>query len=739
MVNMIPSRKMYPIIAVCKKNILFLFFYFLLLIPNHGWAEDRFLEKISVRTKRDHSIIDIRLNQQLTVVSYAPLKEGDLLRLKVRITGSAFQIDETPTDFETLPWKATPDLPLYNVTVDLQGAILLYFKRTVQYEVLPGTNAFHILVKVTHPVRITKLPAQVDKKQIIKEQESAETKVKKIDLKSSKSPELAGFMNEARRAMLNKDYSRAIQLYTKVNIKAPKSIYGQQALEYLGLAREKNNQFAHAKVIYEQYLKLYPEGDDADRVSQRLSGILMSETEPRERLKEGKSKEKQNAGIQWNTFGSFSQFYNRRVSKFNDGQSRLNRSAIQNGLNITSTLESQDFILESTFVGNYNFNIETADEDEKRISTLYLDLLNKPLSVQLRAGRQSQSSGGILGRFDGLHLSIPTFDKVTLNFVAGYPVRASSDIFINNDQYFYGINADFGRFLDAWEFNAFYIEQYDHDLLDRRAIGGEISFFQENQAFFSFLDYDIYHDVVNTFLFTGQWGFADRTTINLSYDYRTSPFLTTSNALQQQTFPDVKNLDDLQDFFSIKEIKALAKDRTAITQSLAISLSRPLSDQFQINADIRVTTKSSTKTSGGVEGTDETGFDYFYSTDLTGSNLLTDGDIYVLGIRYNDLQRSNTTSATINARYPVSKELRINPRLRFDYRDNADDTKRYSYQSSVRITYRLLKGLQLEFEGGGEWEFQGKTAETLAAIPDNNDEFDRTKGYFVIVGYRYNF
>jgi hypothetical protein len=727
------------VISTCHKITIAILLGIIFILPANARAEDRVLESITVAENRDHSIVDIRLNQQLTVISYAPLKGGDLLRLKVRRTGSALQIDELPTNFETLPWKPTPELPLYEVTVDLEGAILLNFKRSVNYEVMPGTNAFHILVKVYHPTRITKLPPKA-KKLAIKPDLPTEKKIKEQVVEGSENPELAGLMNEARKAMLSNDYPRAIQLYTKVELEAPKSIYAKEALEYLGLARERNQQFAHAKVVYQKYLQLHPKGEDSDRVNQRLMGILTAQTEPNEKLKEGKSKEKQKIGIQWETFGGFSQFYNRFETKFNDDPSRLNRSSIQNGLNITSRMQMQDYQLTGRFTGNYDINIEDSEDDESRISSLYLDLLHKPLDIQFRAGRQSRSSGGILGRFDGVFLSFPALENVRLNFVAGFPVFSSRDISLETDTHFYGINADIGTFFDAVDFNVFYIEQYDHGLLDRRAIGGEVRYFKENHSFFTFLDYDLYHEELNSFLFTGQWIFPDRTIVNISYDYRTSPYLTTSNATQGQFFRGVETLDQLQRFFSIDEIRELAKDRTATSQTVAISLSRPLSEKFQINGDVRWTTFSDTKTSGGVEGFEGTGNEYSYAIDLTGSGLLTEGDIYVLGVRFNDLQRSNSTSFTFNARYPITHDLRINPRFRFDMRENNNGTNRYAFQSSMRVTYRLLKNLQLEVEAGGEWDNQELEAEDrVLSLPDETDEFDRTKGYFVIIGYRYNF
>ncbi len=718
----------------CRWLIIFCLLFSQSLVTQ---AEDRLLESINVDSSRDDSVIDLRLNQQVNVIAHSPLQRGDLLRLNVRRTGSTSQIDEPSPIFESLPWHPTPQLPLFEVTVDLEGAILFHFKRSVTFERLPATNSFHIRIRVLHPVRKTELPEAIAEQTGSESTEEASTDHADID--QTEDPVLAGLLDEAKKAMLNQDYRRAIQLYTKVRLQSENSVYGKQALEFLGLARERNKQFAHAKVVYEKYLKLYPRGEDAERVSQRLTGILTAQTEPREELKKGDSKKENRVGVQWDTFGSISQFYNRNESKFNTDQTRLNRSSLQNGLDFTSRLSYEDFQAGLRFSGTYNANVETDDDDdEKRISSFYLDLIHQRADIQLRLGRQSQSSGGILGRFDGGHLSIPVYENIKLNLVGGFSVLSSSDIFVNSDQYFYGINADFGTYLNAWDFNAFFIEQRNHSVLDRRAVGGEVRFFDEDKSFFTFFDYDIFHDELNTFLFTGQWIFDDRTTVNLSYDYRTSPFLTTQNATQGQS---VDNLDALLALFSLDQIKTLAKDRTAISQTGSLSLSRPLSDNFQLNADFRLSTLSATVASGGVDKTEGTGLEYSIASDITGSNLLTDGDIYVVGARYNILQNADSLSININARYPITRDLRINPRVRFNLRMNDDGTENYGYQPSIRLTYRVVKGLQLELEGGGDWLFQERNDDALAAaaLAGDTNDFDETRGYFFIAGYRYNF
>ncbi len=46
--------------------------------------------------------------------------------------------------------------------------------------------------------------------------------------------------------MTDKDYAGAIRLYTKI-LEQPDNQYSQDSLEYLGLARERNDQLAQAR------------------------------------------------------------------------------------------------------------------------------------------------------------------------------------------------------------------------------------------------------------------------------------------------------------------------------------------------------------------------------------------------------------------------------------------------------------------------------------------------------------
>ena len=534
------------------------------------------------------------------------------------------------------------------------------------------------------------------------------------------SERLEGLMEEARQAVAKGDYSRAIQLYTKV-LQYVDNPNRQDALEYLGLARERKGQLAHAKKEYETYLSLYPEGEGADRVQQRLAGLMTARETPTPRPK---TKSLQTAQT-WDVFGGISQFYQRAISVTDADGSDVDASALANDIDVTARRRGERYDFQARLSGSYAYDfLGDGSGSETSISTLYLDGADRNRGVSFRLGRQSRDSGGVLGRFDGLLLGYKLTDWMGLNGVAGFPV-ANTDNKIETGRRLYGLSIDWGTFADAWDFNTFIIEQKADGILDRRGIGGEVRYFDPSRSLLTFVDYDISYEDLNTFIFLGTWILPTQTTVNASFDYRNSPVLTTTNALQSQT---VSSLDELHDLFSDNEIRTLAEDRTASVKTLTSGVSHPFTEHFQVSGDVTATTLSDTPASGGIEAVPGTGWEYFYSVQFIGSSLIKPGDISIVGLRYADGDNANTVSGTLNTRYPVNHQWRLNPRFRLDYRDNDDGTTQWIKAPSFRTEYRWRKRYRFEGEAGAEWSSQ-------QLDEDNND----TSSFFLSLGYRYDF
>lgn len=537
---------------------------------------------------------------------------------------------------------------------------------------------------------------------------------------------LARVVEEARKAMTAKQYSRAIQLYTML-LQLPEHEYRKEAQEFLGLARERNGQTAHAIAEYETYLRLYPEGEGADRVQQRLAGLQTARAKPRKPLRGGRTTASKS---DWTpqVYGSVSQYFDRDES-FTDAQGRIvNQSNVRSDLDVTTRVRTDTVDIRNRFSGGLRNDVfpDRKAENEGTVSSLYLDVVGRKTGLSTRLGRQTRNSGGVLGRFDGGIVSYRPVRLLALNIVGGFPVEKTVDFPTGTERYFYGASTDLGPFYDHWSGNLFYIEQTIEGINDRRAVGGEARYVTAKRSAFTLVDYDIGYNALNTALFTGNWRFPTKTTASLSLDYRKSPLLTTKNAEQGQP---VSSMWQMLDLFTEDKIRDLAEDRTANSKSAMIGASHPLSDKYQVSGEFRVSEVSGTPSSGGVIGTPGTGAEFFGSLQLIAAGLLSSGDINIFGLSYNNASSANTATATINSRFPVTRNFRLNPKLRADYRHNKTTASdRFRLVPAVRLNYRFRRNVHLEFQCGGEW-----VNDQLSTGTENNF------GYFVSAGYRWDF
>ncbi|MFQ5473653.1 MAG: hypothetical protein ACE5FA_12320, partial [Dehalococcoidia bacterium] len=470
------------------------------------------------------------------------------------------------------------------------------------------------------------------------------------------------------------------------------------------------------------YLVLYPEGPGAVRVRQRLAALETARKRPKRKLRKPKARKPITE-----FYGSFSQFYNRDENFSDLGGKVVTRSLLASDVDLTVRKRTSNYELSTVFFGGYDFDFLDTAESEARLSRFYMDLLDRRRHLSARIGRQTRSSGGVLGRFDGALLSYQFRSQVTANLVAGYPTDSSVLSRLDTEKHFVGFSLDLGTFADRWDFNTFIVRQQAAGILDRLAVGGEVRYFHPSHSFFSLVDYDIDYKEMNILLLVGNWIRPDNTIINFSIDYRNSPSLATSNALQGQA---VNSLTELLQFFTEDEVRRFARDRTARSKSFMVGVTHPLNEKLQIGGDFTVSELSSTTGSGGVAATPGTGFELFYSAQLIGSSLLKQGDIAILGLRYADASTSDTITLNLNTRYPYSRKLRLNPRLRFDYsakKATADD--QLKIRPSMKTDYFWTRRIRFEFEGGVEWTYERFANQTT----------DATVDYFIVAGYRFDF
>ena len=147
-----------------------------------------------------------------------------------------------------------------------------------------------------------------------------------------------------------------------------------------------------------------------------------------------------------------------------------------------------------------------------------------------------------------------------------------------------------------------------------------------------------------------------------------------------------------------------------------------------MSGDVTLSKLSDTVGSGGTLAVPGTDNEYYYNLQLIGSNLIKEGDITIVGLRFIDATTSDTTSLSLNTRYPVTSDFRVNPRFRVDFRKNDDDTEQFIYRPSARLTYSIKRRFRLEAEFGGEWSDREIVTGST-----------KSESWFVNLGYRADF
>jgi hypothetical protein len=533
-------------------------------------------------------------------------------------------------------------------------------------------------------------------------------------------------MEDARRSMIAGDTSRAVQIYTKVLQLATNSRQ-PEAQEFLAFAREKNGQMAHAIAEYRRYLSLFPDGDGAVRVNQRLAALLANN---RPAGQPSSAANVDGARIRrqspWRIQTYFSQYYRRDVNQPNDQDEIVSQSALYSDINFDARRRGQRFDFSSRLSAGYRndlLNVTTRSNfgNSARVSYAYVDLVDADTGLRGRAGRQSRNSGGVLGRFDGLNLGYQANEKFLFSTVLGKPAYSTSDS-IDSSRTFYGASVNYVPEVENLDLGLFYVQQDIEGIRDRQAVGGEFRYFGTNKSLWGLIDYDLHFgELASTFL-QGSWRFESRLSIHATINQRGSPFLSTGNAIIGQP---VTSFAELKDIFSAEELIEIGRDRTAASTNYSIGASYPITPRFQVNGDAGQSTIDGTPASGGVLETVGSTYTY-YSGSLVASSLLKEGDVSIFGLRYSSSDTSQIASVTFDSRYPLGRTWRINARLRVDRREiMSSASEQWLYSPGLRIQYRRSQKFRLELELGKQFSEQD-------SLLSNQDR----ESYFINLGYQ---
>ena len=538
---------------------------------------------------------------------------------------------------------------------------------------------------------------------------------------------------EGRRALLAQNYPAAIDSLSRA-LEIPSNPRRHEARELLGVAFERNGQPANAIAEYDAALDENPDSPDAPRVRARRDAIAMvlndTASTPLPRTLATRSAD------EWQFSGGVSQYYWRNQEQLvHDGNYLVSTSGVLGLADITASRRGERFDVLARFNGAYQFNLVEFDDDGDVgwVSNAFVDVVDSQLGLQGRFGRQTDRSGGALGRFDGASVSWRWRPDITFGLSTGLPMDSPRYVSDSN-RFFYSVKAEFESLMkDRLQATIFTKQQTVDGISDAQTIGAEVRYSDGPLSLVGLVDADLSYSVLNTALVNASWQLDNGWSVNARGSVGALPYLTTRNALAGQT---ATSIDELLETYTEGQIRTLARDRTAQATSATVAVSIPMGERFDISLDVTARQADATVASGGVAAIPDTGTQTFFNATLVGTNFLRENDLLLMSVRHSATRTRDTQMLLLDARLPFGRALRISPRVTLEQHSFENGTDQQVITPSVRIMYRW-KNLLLDLEAGGRWSNRDVAPTELD--PFTPDGVEDLYGGFVNIGYRWEF
>ena len=540
----------------------------------------------------------------------------------------------------------------------------------------------------------------------------------------------------ARQALSAHQYPETVQMLTKLQ-RQPEFPERAEVQELLGLTRERSGEIAQAKAEYEEYLRRYPNGAAADRVRTRLRILRAAAVAPRN----GGQAASPDGSHGWSISGGATQIYRRDTIEYSLAgplQTSVPAMVVENAIFTDTDLfvrhagERLDFSfrfnagLEENFLHNKDIAVgEPTPDNRVRVTTAFFDLDDKLTGLRTRIGRQTSTSDGIFGTFDGAMVQYQVEPAWTVRGTVGSPVLNAQDNYESNRR-FETVALDYGPELAHWSSSYYVTRETIDGLRDRQAVGTQWQYFVPGRSLVSYVDYDTEFHSINAAVLLGTLQLPDQWLLTADLERRNAPLLTSENALIGQV--GITTIPQLEQNFTAPEINQLAKDRTPTLDSAMLSAQKQLGERFQVMFDVFLTKESTTPASGGVAaipGTD--GSDISYQAQLFATGLFSNADFHQLILRYDHTSTADATGVGYIARYPLAGAWRIGPRILVERIVNNSGPVQYTYTPYVHTDWQR-NGRMIEIEAGTEI---GRNPQIL--------QIGNSTRLFVSIGYRVGF
>ena len=564
-----------------------------------------------------------------------------------------------------------------------------------------------------------------------------------VDVIKKSNSDAAVLMAKGRDALLVGEMFAAIEAFNNV-LKLSANKYSPDAQLWIGIARERSGQLGKAKLEYELYLKLYPKGTAATWAKERLAKLNAIVSPPSPTVPQPEQVAAQNKKFQTTEYGSLSMYYYHGASHTDtiatvgavqtpSSLTVTDQSSLISNVSVTARSYNDVFDNRLVFQDFFAANLLPGQTSKNRLNAAYFELRNRVNNYSARFGRQSALGGGVLGRFDGVSAGYGFLPDWRANVVAGQ----LSDYVVGAKPLFHGASLDFGVKSSVGG-SLYAISQTLEGITDRKAVGGNLRYFDPKKTAIAMLDYDTQFKALNMVTIQGTLIGESGTDYNFLVDRRRTPSLSLRSAVNGTT-ASIATL--LQNGWTIDDLLTLAKLRTAISNLAQFGLTNHIKEKWQMGTDVTVSNTSGMEQSGtlnpdfttGLEGfvpaSPSTGNAWTISERLIGNDVLSSRDVSMMSLSYTKSPLMTGETLLLNSHSFIRELWTLDTTLRFYWQTDNLGGKQNIISPMVKLGYRLKNNLTLEIEGG---------IEVTKATPSALQSSKTTRKYFSC-GFRWDF
>lgn len=265
-------------------------------------------------------------------------------------------------------------------------------------------------------------------------------------------------------------------------------------------------------------------------------------------------------------------------------------------------------------------------------------------------------------------------------------------------------------------------------MVERRAIGSELRYFNGSTSWFGMVDYDTIYDMVNIAMIQGNWVAFDGYNFNLLLDHRKSPILYAETAIQAKT--GALSVGDLRETLSNSTIYKYVPGLVPDSDMAMIGVTKQVTDRWQLGGDIRYNETYNTDGAGVVAGQPGSGRIWTYMVQAIGTNTLFKDDTSVIMASFVNDPAYNAQNLSYSNSLTLREKWRLDSSLRYYHENSNTDTTTWKMTPTLRVNYHFRDNMSFEAEASAEYT---RTHDPVSTT--NTDMWRET----LFAGYRWDF